>query len=44
VEVLAIKYDQLNELLSQSDVAREALHQSAHKHQAENVARRGAIA
>ncbi|HSL29197.1 MAG TPA: ATP-binding cassette domain-containing protein [Anaerolineales bacterium] len=44
VEVLAIKYDQLNELLSQSDVTREALHQSAHKHQAENVARRGAIA
>jgi ABC-type lipoprotein export system ATPase subunit len=43
VEVLAIKYDQLNELLSQSDVTREALHQSAHKHQAENIARRGAI-
>jgi ABC-type lipoprotein export system ATPase subunit len=40
VEVLAIKYEELNELLSQSEVAREALHQSAHKHQAENVARR----
>jgi ABC-type lipoprotein export system ATPase subunit len=40
VEVLAIKYDQLNELLRQSEVTREALHQSAHKHRAENVARR----
>jgi ABC-type lipoprotein export system ATPase subunit len=42
VEVLAIKYDQLNELLSQSEVTREALHQSAHKHQTENAARRSA--
>jgi ABC-type lipoprotein export system ATPase subunit len=44
VEVLAINYGELNELVSQSDVTREELHQSAHKHQAENVARRGAIA
>jgi ABC-type multidrug transport system ATPase subunit len=44
VEVLTINYDQLNELLSQSEITREALHQSAHQHQAENIARRGAIA
>jgi len=42
VEVLAIGYDQLNELLSQSDVTREALHQLADKHEEENVRRRGA--
>jgi ABC-type lipoprotein export system ATPase subunit len=37
VEVLAIGYEQLNELLAQSDVTREALHQAADKHQQENV-------
>ncbi len=37
VEVLAIGYDQLNQLLSQSEVAREALHQAADKHEQENV-------
>ncbi|MBI5841823.1 MAG: ATP-binding cassette domain-containing protein [Chloroflexi bacterium] len=41
VEVLAISYDQLNELLGQSEVTREALHQMADKHQEENVTRRG---
>lgn len=42
VEVLCISYDQLSELLGQSPVTREALHQSADQHEAENVARRGA--
>jgi CRP-like cAMP-binding protein len=37
VEVLAISYDQLNELLSQSEVTREALHQAADFHQQENI-------
>jgi ABC-type lipoprotein export system ATPase subunit len=37
VEVLAINYDQLNELLGQSDVTREALHQAADKHVQENA-------
>jgi ABC-type lipoprotein export system ATPase subunit len=37
VEVLAISYDQLNELLSQSEVAREALHQAAELHESENL-------
>jgi len=40
VEVLCISYDQLSELLGQSPVTREALHQSAEKHEEENVARR----
>jgi putative ABC transport system ATP-binding protein len=40
VEVLCIGYDQLNELLGQSPVTREALHQSAAKHEAENITRR----
>jgi putative ABC transport system ATP-binding protein len=40
VEVLSINYDQLNEVLGQSPVTREALQESADKHQAENVARR----
>lgn len=42
VEVLCISYDQLNELLGQSPVTRDALHQSADKHEEENVRRRGA--
>jgi putative ABC transport system ATP-binding protein len=37
VEVLAIGYDQLNELLSQSEVTREALHQAADFHEQENI-------
>ncbi|MBN1454424.1 MAG: ATP-binding cassette domain-containing protein [Anaerolineales bacterium] len=37
VEVLAISYDQLNELLSQSDVTREALNQAADRHERENI-------
>src|SRR6266496_83821 len=40
VEVLCISYAQLNELLNQSEATREALHQSADLHEAENVARR----
>jgi ABC-type lipoprotein export system ATPase subunit len=40
VEVLSIDYGHLNELLGQSPATREALHQSAHKHEAENTARR----
>ena len=43
VEVLAISYDKLNELLTQSDVTREALHQSADRHEEENVKTRGVI-
>jgi ABC-type lipoprotein export system ATPase subunit len=43
VEVLAISYDKLNELLTQSDVTREALLQSADRHEAENVKARGVI-
>ncbi len=41
VEVLAIGYEQLNELLGQSEVTREALHQMADLHEAENVQKRG---
>ncbi|MBK8822968.1 MAG: ATP-binding cassette domain-containing protein [Anaerolineales bacterium] len=41
VEVLAIGYDQLSELLKQSDVTREALHQMADKHEGENLSKRG---
>jgi ABC-type lipoprotein export system ATPase subunit len=44
VEVLALGYDQLNELLSQSEVTREALHQAAEMHEHENIERRGARA
>jgi ABC-type lipoprotein export system ATPase subunit len=40
VEVLAITYDQLNELLSQSEVTREVLHQAADQHEHENIERR----
>ncbi|RPJ28555.1 MAG: ATP-binding cassette domain-containing protein [Chloroflexi bacterium] len=36
VEVLAIHYDQLNELLKESEVTREALSQAAERHQQEN--------
>lgn len=41
VDVLAIGYDQLKELLNQSEATREALSQMADKHEDENQARRG---
>ena len=41
VEVLALGYDQLNELLSESEISREALKQAAEIHERENVQRRG---
>jgi len=41
VEVLALSYDQLDELLNQSEVTREALHQMADKHEEENRMSRG---
>jgi ABC-type lipoprotein export system ATPase subunit len=41
VEVLAIGYDQLKELLNQSEAAREALSQMADKHEDENLSQRG---
>ena len=37
VEVLGINYDQLNELLSQSEVTRETLHEAADRHEQENI-------
>jgi ABC-type lipoprotein export system ATPase subunit len=40
VDVLCIGYDQLNELLEHSSVTREVLHQSADKHEMENIAHR----
>jgi len=43
VEVLVIGYDQLDELLSQSEVTREALHQMADKHEKNNIALRGGL-
>jgi putative ABC transport system ATP-binding protein len=42
VETLVLGYDQLNELLSQSEATREALHQMADKHENENQTHRGA--
>ncbi|CAG1017050.1 putative ABC transporter ATP-binding protein YknY [Anaerolineales bacterium] len=39
VEVLAIPYDQLEELLNQSEVTREALHHMADRHEQENIQR-----
>ena len=41
VEVVALDYDELHELLSESESAREALHQAAHKHEEENMQHRG---
>ena len=41
VEVLAIGYEKLTELLSQSDVTREALREMAGKHNGENLSWRG---
>jgi ABC-type lipoprotein export system ATPase subunit len=43
VELLVLGYDQLDELLSQSEATREALHQMADKHEAENIQRRGEL-
>jgi len=43
VEVLVLGYDQLDELLSQSEATREALHQMADKHEEENLMRRGEL-
>ena len=43
VEVMVIGYDQLDELLSQSDVTREALHQMADRHEKNNIALRGGL-
>jgi putative ABC transport system ATP-binding protein len=37
VEVLRLGYDQLNELLSQSEITRDALHRAADKHEQENI-------
>ena len=42
VEVLVIGYDQLDELLSQSEATREALHQMAEKREADGQVLRGA--
>jgi ABC-type lipoprotein export system ATPase subunit len=42
VDLLAISYDQLNELLSQSEATREALHQAADQHEQENIQQREA--
>ncbi|MBE0671979.1 MAG: ATP-binding cassette domain-containing protein [Anaerolineales bacterium] len=41
VEVLAIGYDQLSELLKQSEATQEALRQMANKHSGENLSWRG---
>jgi len=41
VEVLAISYDDLDQLLSQSEATREALHQMAKKREADGLALRG---
>jgi len=43
VEVLCLSYDQLDELLSQSEATREALHQMANRHEDENIKRRGGL-
>ena len=40
VDVLSISYDELNQLLGQSPITREALQRSADQHEAENIARR----
>jgi len=41
VEALAVSYDKLKELLDQSEVTLEALHQMADKHEEEHIQRRG---
>jgi CRP-like cAMP-binding protein len=37
VETLGIRYDELHELLDQSEVTFEALHQAAERHEQENI-------
>jgi ABC-type lipoprotein export system ATPase subunit len=37
VETLAIRYDELRDLLAQAEVTREALHQAADRHEEENI-------
>lgn len=44
VEVLAISYDKLRSVLDQSETTRDALHQSADRHEKENVDLRGELA
>ncbi|HUH97304.1 MAG TPA: ATP-binding cassette domain-containing protein [Anaerolineales bacterium] len=39
-DVLALRYDQLNELLEQSEVTRQALQEAADRHAQENIERR----
>jgi CRP-like cAMP-binding protein len=41
VEVVALDYDQLNTLLSESESTREALQAAAQKHEDENIQHRG---
>jgi ABC-type lipoprotein export system ATPase subunit len=41
VEVVALDYDELHALLSESESTREALHEAAHKHEEENIQHRG---
>jgi hypothetical protein len=41
VDILAIGYDQFEELLNQSDATREMFHRYADLHEAENVKGRG---
>jgi ABC-type lipoprotein export system ATPase subunit len=41
VEVVALDYDELSELLGESPVTHEALHQAANQHEQENVEKRG---
>jgi ABC-type lipoprotein export system ATPase subunit len=43
VEVVTLTYDQLSELLEQSEVTHEALKKLAEKHKAENIRKRSAI-
>ena len=43
VEVVALDYDELHALLSESESTREALHEAAHKHEEENIQRRGDV-
>jgi CRP-like cAMP-binding protein len=40
VEVLAMDYEALNTLLSESESTREALHQAADRHEQENIQKR----
>jgi ABC-type lipoprotein export system ATPase subunit len=41
VEVVALDYDELHALLSESEATREALHSAAQKHEEENIQHRG---